>query len=108
MEAFIEKTPNSILAFLVISLTVFIIATATQGIMAYLVGYTIPAAPLDTGLESGTVTQPSDDLSDPQQDVLGWERGYWSSESISVNVSDGLTEQHPCSVKEQNTQTALS
>jgi hypothetical protein len=93
MEAFIEKTPNSILAFLVISLTVFIIATATQGIMAYLVGYTIPAAPLDTGLESGTVTQPSDDLSDPQQDVLGWERGYWSSESISVNVSDGLTEQ---------------
>ena len=61
MEAFIEKTPNSILAFLMISLTVFIIATATQGIMAYLVGYTIPAAPLDTGLESGTVTQPSDD-----------------------------------------------
>ncbi|WP_049971296.1 Hvo_1808 family surface protein [Haladaptatus cibarius] len=29
---------------------------------------------------------------DPQEDVLGWENGYWHNESIAVNQSDGLSE----------------
>ncbi|NIS35186.1 MAG: hypothetical protein GWN07_31335, partial [Actinobacteria bacterium] len=29
---------------------------------------------------------------DPEEDVLGWEAGYWHNESIDVNQSDGLNQ----------------
>lgn len=71
-------------------LTIFLFGL--QALIAATFEMTIPATPLDTGFESGIVTQPPPDLSDPPQDVLGWERGYWYSEPIEINVSDGLTE----------------
>ncbi|GAA0244727.1 Hvo_1808 family surface protein [Halobacterium noricense] len=30
---------------------------------------------------------------DPQSDVIGWENGYWHNESISVDQSDGLSDE---------------
>jgi hypothetical protein len=87
----IERTPTPVLAVIFILVVVAAIGMAFQYLIAAVFGATIPATPLDTGFESETVAQPSIDLSDPQQDVLGWERGYWYTESISVNVSDGLT-----------------
>jgi len=34
----------------------------------------------------------SGDLADPEEDVLGWEDGYWYNESITVDRSDGLND----------------
>jgi hypothetical protein len=87
-----EKIPDRILAIIVILLLVVAILLSIQGVAMSMYGPTVPANPLDNGFESGTVAQPPADLSDPQQDVLGWERGYWYTESISINVSNGLTE----------------
>ena len=42
-----------------------------------------------------TTTDPSqmvDSRPDPDEDVLGWENGYWYNESISVDRSDGLNQ----------------
>lgn len=33
-----------------------------------------------------------DGSSDPPQDVIGWESGYWHNESIDINQSDGLSQ----------------
>ena len=32
------------------------------------------------------------DLADPEEDVLGWEGGYWYNESLPVTADDGLNE----------------
>jgi hypothetical protein len=32
------------------------------------------------------------DLTDPEEDVLGWEGGYWYNESLPVTADDGLNE----------------
>ncbi|WP_336035396.1 Hvo_1808 family surface protein [Halobacterium yunchengense] len=32
------------------------------------------------------------DYADPEEDVLGWEGGYWHNESLPVTASDGLNE----------------
>jgi hypothetical protein len=33
-----------------------------------------------------------DERPDPENDTIGWERGYWANESIDVDVSDGLNQ----------------
>ncbi len=38
----------------------------------------------------GTTTTAAQTLSDPPQDVLGWEGGLWYNESISVSAGDGF------------------
>lgn len=51
-----------------------------------------PASPSPaTAAESPSASAPSPD-GDPDEDVLGWEGGYWYDESLAVNGSDGLTE----------------
>jgi hypothetical protein len=54
-----------------------------------------PAASTQDG-ESGTefecAATPPGDLSDPDEDVLGWENGTWYNESIDVDQSDGVQE----------------
>ena len=39
------------------------------------------------------VAAPNDGFDDPDSDVLGWEDGYWYNESVSVDQSDGLSDE---------------
>ena len=48
------------------------------------------SAPSSGGEAAAT---PNDDFDDPDTDVLGWEDGYWYNESISVDQSDGLSDE---------------
>ena len=58
-------------------------------LVAVLVG--TPAALIATSV-GGTGTATAGDASpDPEEDVLGWENGYWYNESIDVDQSDGLS-----------------
>lgn len=46
-----------------------------------------------TGLDdSRNPPETQDDSSNPSEDVIGWESGYWHNESIDVNQSDGLSQ----------------
>ena len=49
-----------------------------------------PTAQPPSGGEA--VAAPNADFDDPDRDVLGWEDGYWYNESISVDQSDGLSD----------------
>jgi hypothetical protein len=54
-----------------------------------------PAASAQDGesvTELECAATPPDDLSDPDEDVLGWENGTWYNESIDVDQSDGVQE----------------
>ncbi len=42
---------------------------------------------------SDAVGTPNADFDDPDSDVLGWEDGYWYNESVSVDQSDGLSDE---------------
>jgi hypothetical protein len=61
----------------------------------------VAAAPVHAGAgaggeveaEAGARAQAADGAPpDPDEDVVGWEAGYWYNESIDVDQSDGLTE----------------
>jgi hypothetical protein len=45
----------------------------------------------DPGVDA--VATPNQDFDDPAGDALGWEDGYWYNESISVDQSDGLSDE---------------
>jgi hypothetical protein len=64
-----------------------------------------PTAPDSTATQSQAVTGDQGGTSvtaveqtvnsapdDPENDTIGWERGYWANESINVNLSDGLNQ----------------
>ncbi|WP_327051524.1 Hvo_1808 family surface protein [Halomicrococcus gelatinilyticus] len=48
-----------------------------------------PGAAVGAG---GTDDGSAGSLADPENDVIGWENGYWYNESISVDQRDGLTD----------------
>jgi len=50
-----------------------------------------PTASAPDGGEA--VAAPNADFDDPDSDVLGWEDGYWYNESVSVDQSDGLSDE---------------
>jgi hypothetical protein len=58
-------------------------------------GCSAPAieAPTASAPGGGEVATPNADFDDPERDVLGWEDGYWYNESVSVDQSDGLTDE---------------
>ena len=61
-----------------------------------LAGCSAPAVepPTASAPESGeAVAAPNENFDDPDSDVLGWEDGYWHNESISVDQSDGLSDE---------------
>lgn len=47
--------------------------------------------PVSSGTPS-TVQIASDPPPDPKNDTIGWENGYWANESLTINQSDGLSE----------------
>lgn len=47
-----------------------------------------PAARVNDATNVTAAEQPAD----PDEDVIGWENGYWHNESIAVNQRDGLTD----------------
>ncbi|MFB6251564.1 MAG: Hvo_1808 family surface protein [Halobellus sp.] len=49
------------------------------------------SGPVTSGGE--TVASPPANFSDPESDVLGWEDGYWYNEPVSVDQSDGLSDE---------------
>jgi len=51
-----------------------------------------PAAPTPQDTQQRTVDNHSDAPPDPEEDVLGWENGYWYNESIDIDRSDGLND----------------
>ncbi|WP_433633841.1 Hvo_1808 family surface protein [Halomicrococcus sp. NG-SE-24] len=51
-----------------------------------------PGGVVGTGGSDATGAQDVKKQSDPENDVVGWEDGYWYDESIAVDQSDGLTE----------------
>ncbi len=56
---------------------------------------TATEAPTTTEPTESTTEAPGDDqgeFADPEEDVLGWEQGYWYNESIAIDQSDGLNE----------------
>ena len=73
------------------------LAAAAVALVIVLAGCAAPV--LDSGSSvppaggSDTVATPNDDFDDPERDVLGWEDGYWYSESIDVDQSDGLSDE---------------
>jgi PGF-CTERM protein len=46
----------------------------------------------ELGVSNDTAASQSSAPPDPDEDVLGWENGYWHNESISVTREDGLNE----------------
>jgi PGF-CTERM protein len=46
----------------------------------------------ELGMTTDTASSQSSAPPDPDEDVLGWENGYWHNESISVTREDGLNE----------------
>ena len=48
-------------------------------------GCAAPSSPVDPPL-------PGDGPSDPEEDVLGWEGGYWHDETLPIDAADGLNE----------------
>ncbi|USZ67064.1 Hvo_1808 family surface protein [Halorussus salilacus] len=42
--------------------------------------------------ESACAAEPPSDGSDPDEDAIGWEDGYWYDESLDVNESGGLSD----------------
>lgn len=65
-------------------------ATRTITVLLFVV-LAAPAAVVGTPMtevDRATTAPPPD----PEQDVIGWENGYWHNESIDVDQSDGLTE----------------
>ncbi|MFC4358120.1 Hvo_1808 family surface protein [Halobium salinum] len=53
---------------------------------------TEPDGPSSTPSASQSASQ-SDAPDDPDEDVIGWEEGYWHNESIDVDQSDGLSDE---------------
>jgi MYXO-CTERM domain-containing protein len=51
-----------------------------------------PAATPVQDTQQRTVDNHSDAPPDPEEDVLGWENGYWYNESIDIDRSDGLND----------------
>jgi len=51
-----------------------------------------PAATSVQDTQQRTVDNHSEAPPDPEEDVLGWENGYWYNESINVDRSDGLND----------------
>ncbi|MFW6018263.1 MAG: Hvo_1808 family surface protein [Halapricum sp.] len=72
----------------------FVVVAAGTVATADLVGDGTDVSSSDraTGSEDGPTDQSSDVLSDPPDDRLGWEGGYWYNESIDVDQSDGLSD----------------
>lgn len=63
--------------------------------VALLVGVSILLAGCSAPLAgSGPVEEPTNGThdADPASDRLGWERGYWHNESLSINATNGLNE----------------
>ncbi|MFB6221848.1 MAG: Hvo_1808 family surface protein [Halolamina sp.] len=50
------------------------------------------ATPEPTPTAGGTPSDTGAAPSDPAEDQLGWENGFWHNESIAINQSDGLNE----------------
>jgi hypothetical protein len=77
------------------------VATGALALLLVLAGCTAPMVnpALDDGGAAGgpsdtsVVASPDANFSDPSDDVLGWEDGYWYNESIDVNQSDGLSDE---------------
>jgi len=44
-----------------------------------------------TFFELGGVPEPDSNHPDPDEDVIGWENGYWWNDSVAVDASDGLS-----------------
>ena len=68
----------------------------TLATLLVLAGCSAPAIqpPTASGPEGGeAVAAPNENFDDPDGDVLGWEDGYWHNESISVDQSDGLSDE---------------
>jgi PGF-CTERM protein len=54
------------------------------------VGAAGPLAAVDAGTDGDEMVP---QRADPDEDVVGWEGGYWHNESIAVDQSDGLSEE---------------
>ena len=94
---------SRLLSGIVAACFVTLIVAATAGATAVPAaieteGMSMPShTPVDTGhgVSPTAQTEPAQNDSappDPEEDVLGWEDGYWYNESISVDRSDGLNE----------------
>jgi len=48
---------------------------------------------LASGMPTTTTQSAGTPPPDPENDTIGWENGYWYNESVSVNQSDGLSQE---------------
>ncbi|WP_248895282.1 Hvo_1808 family surface protein [Haloplanus halobius] len=55
------------------------------------VGPAVATGQQPAAIDTGQQVAPQRD--DPDEDVIGWEGGYWHDESIDINQSDGLTDE---------------
>ena len=69
-------------AFALVTLCLIIVAT----------GGAVSAVDSDTPQPDRIGTETTDGPSDPDDDRIGWEGGYWYNESIDVDQSDGLSD----------------
>jgi hypothetical protein len=76
---------------------VVVVAVVTSGLAGVAIGgETAKTTTHASAQEGGGETElacaatPPDNLSDPDEDVIGWENGTWYSESIDVDQSDGV------------------
>ena len=68
-------------------------AHQTQDVSTALVqSAVVQTTPNETKTSSNCGATPPADLADPEGDPLGWEGGYWYSESLAVAQADGLNE----------------
>lgn len=80
------------------SALVLVVALATVTVPMVAAVSAAPAEDATVGEQTATDTTPisavndSEAPPDPEEDVLGWENGYWHNESISVTRDDGLND----------------
>jgi hypothetical protein len=70
------------------------LAVLAVAVLLVLAGCSAPVQdPEPAASGSERVASPPANFSDPESDVLGWEDGYWYNEPISVDQSDGLSDE---------------
>jgi hypothetical protein len=74
----------------IVSLSPVLAVSSTSGIGSHTTAVTIDSGRTATNIGPTEVTQRAPP--DPATDVIGWERGYWYNESITVDQADGLSE----------------
>ncbi|MEF8774053.1 MAG: Hvo_1808 family surface protein, partial [Halobacteriales archaeon] len=84
---------------LVYAIVVVFVVAGTSGtavglsVQAPAEGVSAPADdPIERSGGAGDAVGPTEAPPDPDEDVIGWEDGYWHNESIDVDRSDGLND----------------